>query len=142
MTTIACNKEIMCGDTLMCDGGMASYIVKIFSVKGSIIGISGSVAEGLEFIEWYKDKRKKKPQLTEDFNALVLTKDGIEGWENNLIPIPIKEAFYAIGSGRDYAMSAMSLNEDPAEAVAVACEYDIYSRGPIIQITLHKVLEK
>ena len=138
MTTIVCDMKCMAGDSLMNDAGLAATTKKVFRVGNSLIGIAGSIAEGLEFVDWYKDRRKKKPQLTEAFQALVLTPDGIEAWEDNLIPIPIESFYYAIGSGRDYAMTSMYYGKSVLDAAMVACEFDVSSNTPVIYEVLVK----
>lgn len=131
MTTIACNRKMMVADMQSDDAGTKCPAHKIFRVKGAIIGIAGEYGQGLLFRDWYKDRRKKKPELTEDFSALVLTRQGIEKWENTLVSQPIDLPFYAIGTGGHLALAAMECGRDPKQAVKIACKYDTHSGLPL-----------
>jgi hypothetical protein len=74
--------------------------------------------------------------LSEGFAGLVVSAKGCERMENALIPIPIKEGFHAVGSGRDFALSAMRLGRTAREAIELACEFDVFTGGPITVLDL------
>ncbi len=54
-----------------------------------------------------------------------------EGKLEEAAVIPIIYPFYAIGSGRRFAMGAMSMDAPAEKAVEVACQHDINSRPPV-----------
>lgn len=128
MTTIACNRSMMAADTLMDDEGMITYTTKIFRVPGAIIGFAGEVAEGLKFIEWYKDQEEDLE--LENTSAIVLTSKGIFTYESEH-PIVVREPYYSIGSGKSYAMNAMDNGHKPDEAIRQAMRRDTGTGGEI-----------
>ena len=131
MTTIACNKDVMAADSQATASNRSSKVVKIFRVNGDIIGCSGTVEDWLIFVEWYKNKTSP-PELDSDFGALVLTRDGtIYEYGNKLMKMEIFEDFYAIGSGSDIAIGAMSVGADPKQAVKIAAKFDVYTGEPV-----------
>ena len=56
--------------------------------------------------------------------------------EDKLVAFQVESSFHAVGSGRDFAIAAMHLGKTAREAVELACLYDIYTGGPITEITL------
>lgn len=131
MTTIACNKDVMAADSQATASNRSSKVIKIFRVNGDIIGYSGTAEDGLIFAEWYKNKTSP-PELDSDFGALVLTGDGtIYEYGSKLMKMEVLEDFYAIGSGSDIAMGAMSAGADPKQAVKIAARFDVYTGEPV-----------
>ena len=48
------------------------------------------------------------------------------------MPVNLFEGgFYAIGSGRDFALAAMRMGADAKKAVKIASEFDIHTGGRI-----------
>lgn len=138
MTTIACSRAMMAGDTRYCDGSLKGKVkTKIYRVNGDIIGYAGSPSEGMAFVEWYKDPSKEKPDIS-DTTFLVLRSDGtILHYDSSYHPLEINDfGCYAIGSGCDYAMGAMMAGKNPTEAVRIAAKLDIYSALPVRTLSL------
>lgn len=48
------------------------------------------------------------------------------------------EDYDAIGTGMDYALTALYLSRDPHDAVEVACKLNIYCSGPIETVVIPK----
>ena len=71
-----------------------------------------------------------------DVTVLELRSDGIWIYESTIIPAKIKNDFWAIGTGANFAIAAMHLGLSPAEAVRLACLYDTSSHEPIDVMTL------
>lgn len=135
MTTIACNHKMMAADSQTCDGGISGKAVKIFRVNDDIIGFAGSLGQGMKFVAWYGDRNKEAPSLS-DSNILILKHDGsIEQWDESMMPLVVKDKFYAIGSGSHFAMGAMYAGKNPKQSVEIAIKLDVDSGGPV------KVLE-
>lgn len=135
MTTIAANKHMMAADSLCDDGGLASKGVKLFEVDGDILGIAGTLGQGMKFVNWYKNKEGEHPDLDET-TVLILHKDGsLETWDGSGVGIPVLEKFYAIGSGSQFAIMAMHLGKTPEEAVKLTCKFDTGSGLPVKSIS-------
>lgn len=125
MTVVVATRELMVADTLCCHGNVRSTSHKIHRIShNEIVGVAGDFSSGLKFVEWY---RTKEPADFSDlsFDALVLNESGLFHYDNNLIPMPIMEPFYAIGSGADFAIAALDLGKSPVDAVKLACKWDI-----------------
>ena len=71
-----------------------------------------------------------------DVTVLELRSDGIWIYESTIIPAKIKNDFWAIGTGANFAIAAMHLGLTPAEAVKLACLYDTSSHEPIDVMSL------
>lgn len=67
-----------------------------------------------------------------DTDLLIVTRNKeIFLMDRSFTPAPIQQPTYAIGSGGEYATSALALGKEPEEAVAFACEHDPYSKPPV-----------
>lgn len=44
---------------------------------------------------------------------------------------PLVARFFAIGSGEDYAVAAMSMGASALDAVKIAMEHDVFTAGPV-----------
>ncbi len=51
--------------------------------------------------------------------------------DDGITPIPILEPYIAIGSGSDFAISAMSMGKTAKEAIEEAIKHDIYTGGTV-----------
>ena len=134
MTTIVAHRKYrqMAADSLAVDQGIETLCVKLFRVKGDLIGCAGSFAAGMEFIEWYKDKRQKKPDTQSDFVALVLTKNAeLHQYESNCVRMLVAEEYYSIGTGAAIAFAIMDRGGTPHDAVEAAIRRDSGTGGAI-----------
>ena len=138
MTTIVgsyARREIA-ADSQWQAGDMKQRARKIYRVRGALIGIAGTVTEGLKFVQWYAEgcRRDEEPQLHADtWGALVLDATGLFEWNERLVPIPCydKEG-YSVGTGYMAAQAALKLGKTPKEAVEVACLIDINTGPPVV----------
>ena len=108
-------------------------VPKLFRIGGSIIGVCGDYAQALRFLEWRRNP-DARPTFTGEpnFQALELTADGkILWWGVEMIPIQVSKPFYAIGSGSEYAIGAMSAGRSPKQAVKIASQWDSATGGEI-----------
>jgi len=109
---------------------------KVTRIGDTLVGCAGDSATIIKFIEWLGGDRSTKAKLPDDFNALVLNKDGLTYWCRTLIPSPVERGFHAIGSGGNAALGAMMAGACCKEAVRIACQIDINSGG---DIRVHKL---
>jgi len=130
MTTIACDGKTIISDSRCTDENLKTEVQKIFKVGSDYIGIAGNYSDGLLFVEWYQDKRRRKPHVDE-LEVIVLTPKGVFHYDPALIPMKVNEKFYAVGSGRDFAIGAYMAGATIQEAVEIACMCDVYSAKPL-----------
>lgn len=141
MTTIAYRDGVMAADTRMCSGNqfIDQSMTKIARNKaGDLCGISGDAALGGPFLEWFlKGERGKHPPIIyeptkSDIHAVIVRAKGTMrrfepgGWFYFVAP------YFAMGSGRDFALGAMHMGADAIRAVQAGCAHDPSSGGQII----------
>lgn len=68
-----------------------------------------------------------RPNITEDFEALMLTPTGIFLIGPQLAPYLIEEKHYAIGSGANFALSALKFGSNLGDALEFASMNDVYT---------------
>lgn len=132
MTTIAASLDFMemAADS-MCSGDDSFYMVdKLRMGKESIYGACGNWDACLKFLSAI-EQGKNELDSDLDVSVLELREDGLWVYESTIIPARIKNRFWAIGTGANYAIACMDMGLSPAEAVAMACKYDSASNPPI-----------
>ena len=149
MTTIAWDGKTLAGDRLCTDGSMKHDRSKIMRYQNIDMGIfliayAGRVDVGDEMVQWYAGGVwlvEKYPQAQRDESTsvtfIVVERCG-DIVEYGITPYPIRHSkppFYAIGSGREYAMAAMHCGKTAAEAVEIAAVYDLYTGGGVDVVT-------
>jgi len=136
MTTIAAKAST--GDVAadsMVSGDDSFYLVtKIRRGENSIYGGCGDWDKLLKFYNSLESGADLDSDT--DVTVLELRSDGIWIYESTIIPAKIKNDFWAIGTGANFAIAAMHLGLTPAEAVKLACLYDTSSHEPIDVMTL------
>jgi len=79
-----------------------------------------------EFSKWKKDRIDDR----EIYNSYIFIYRGV-ALVTQQYDVRVINDCYAIGSGRDFALSAMYLGKNTESAVNVACELSIYCEEPI-----------
>ena len=139
MTTILCDRVngMLGADSFQeHNGGFAIYSGRKIEClpDGRFVAASGAEEMRLLWIEWLIDGMhpKERPVL-KDFTGLLLDKNhNLYRYDEACIQQKINEPFYAIGSGCDWAMSAMACQKTLVEALRIACQYNAYSSLPIV----------
>ena len=101
---------------------------------GTRVGVvSAILGEPERFVAWLRSGADPAAWTGDkpDLRALVVRPNGeVFLYDENTTPSgPIQCEFYAIGSGSDYAIGAMAMGADAAEAVRVAACFDSNSGG-------------
>jgi hypothetical protein len=123
----------MATDSLANVSGLKFRTRKLYRIRGALVGLSGTMDEIVMFAHWYERGADlaDRPQGIAGA-ALVLDASGLWRYESNCYPIPILDDFAAAGSGASVALTAMRLGKTPEEAVALACEVDLYTGPPVV----------
>lgn len=133
MTTIAFDGRTLAGDT-QCSMFRGNG-TKAFRLKdGSLFGSCGQIQDGVAVREWLENGGEK-PKVEDGFHAIVVKDGKLFSLENKLVHMEQRRAFFAIGSGRDYAMAAMFLGNTAADAVRVAHEFDVDTGDEVTELT-------
>lgn len=153
MTTIVATPKALYADS-QCTSFPAFKTTKLLYVQHEksgedyLIGGAGWLSEiyfMARLIEEYGLDKLWKLHLTEhwppkilknaDSDLLIVTREKkIYIMDKAFTPGPINQDAYAIGSGGEYAASALALGKEPADAVAFACEHDPYSKPPVVEL--------
>lgn len=128
MTVIAWDGKTLAADRMMEMNGGKFPITKIRRLPdGTLIGAAGDTPRAMQLVEWVEGGRitGQLPAPQGDMYARVLH-IGADGraalYANNDQPIVVEQPFMAIGSGQDYANTAMYLGHSATRAVAIASE--------------------
>jgi ATP-dependent protease HslVU (ClpYQ) peptidase subunit len=131
MTVIAYDGKQLAGDKMTNFGGLHGTTTKVHRIGDLLVGGAGTTAQIIEMQEWIRSghpvDRFPTPQrdAKDCVSMLVIHRDGtVWQFENTPHPIVIENKFWAIGSGRDYAMAAMHLGCTARAAVQVAMALD------------------
>jgi hypothetical protein len=136
MTTIAARASTgeIAADSMV-SGDDSFYLVeKLRKGQESIYGGCGDWDKLLKFYNSLESGGDLDSDT--DVTVLELRSDGIWIYESTIIPAKIKNDFWAIGTGANFAIAAMHLGLTPAEAVRLACLYDTSSHEPIDVMSL------
>lgn len=131
MTTIAASfslKEIA-ADSMVSLESCSYQVTKLRRGSQSVFGAAGDWESCLKFLAALE--AGNLGDLETDISVLELRRDGLWVYEGSITPAKLKNDFYAIGTGANFAIAAMHLGCSPSEAVAIACEFDPQSSGPI-----------
>jgi len=109
----------------------AYHAPKIYVYKDLLIGTAGCVGDGDKFVKWYRSKRRKPLVLEKDFEALIVTREGLYHTDEDCALIEVLDPWYAIGSGSAAALGALHARVTLEEAVEIACIVDANSGLPI-----------
>lgn len=119
---------------------------KVYKLSnGSLIGVSSAqTGIGRAVREWVEAGMKQEslpvPRDKDkfDFDALIVQSNGecimLNGYW--LPSDPVKSEFYAIGSGAEFALTAMALGANAEEAVKMASRFDVWT-GPEVVMVSH-----
>ena len=164
MTTVALDQDLnLAADSQATEGNvrLQSPVQKLFKVGNDTsgyfhVGIAGRYAEALCFINYLEDtlERSRLQEGTfiaipeaiaedlENFNAIVVTPDHeVFVYEGSRFFVPAS-APYAIGTGADFALSAMACGKSAKEAVEVAVKFDVFSGGNIEELAAPDLPER
>lgn len=142
MTVIAWDGQTLAADKRALLGNYkGGTMTKIHRWKGGICGVSGEAKAGMELVSWLQGGADVDdfPELDEDtcVDLLVVHDDGrVAVYEKSPTPLWMEEKHMAIGSGKDYALSALHLGKDAKEAVAFACTMDAFCGNGIDTLEL------
>lgn len=136
MTTVAAKFSTgeIAADSMV-SGDDSFYLVeKLRRGKDCVYGACGDWDKILKFYQAMESGGDLDSDI--DVTVLELRHDGIYIYESTIIPARIKNDFWAIGTGANFAIAAMHMGASPREAVAISCMYDTSSHEPIDEVKL------
>lgn len=144
MSTVVYRDGILAADRQITgDNMILGKVQKIFVAGDCLVGITGAYSDAVAFVRWAETgfDPKRRPNTERDVEAVVVQRDGSFHVRTSPLWIeePITTDYYASGSGSHIAIGALAMGADPAKAVQVACEYDIFSGGGIDVLTIKDI---
>ena len=138
MTTIAWDGASLAADTLITTGGHRDgYAPKIARIGDILVAAAGGTVHCQAFRRWIDTREGPCPLigLSEDerANGLIIPPTGpLTMWcSHGEWTFDPPGGIYALGSGSEYALGAMSMGADARTAVEIAMRHDTTSGGEI-----------
>jgi ATP-dependent protease HslVU (ClpYQ) peptidase subunit len=130
MTVICWDGKTLAADKRSVNNGLIRKVTKIRRIGNLLCGASGEMWACQEAFEWIERGRKPedypKCQTDKDYYAdlLVIDNGKILKYERSPYPLTIEDETFAMGSGRDFAISSMFYGGTAQEAVQFASLFD------------------
>jgi ATP-dependent protease HslVU (ClpYQ) peptidase subunit len=142
MTTIAWDGKTLAADKRLDLNGLVVSTTKIARHNNILIGAAGYIASTQALINWIikganeNDFPKSQSDDQRWCSNIVVIDNKIFAYEMTPYPFEIHDKFYAIGSGRDYAISAMHFGKSAIEAVQFASIFNLGTGSEVDSLTL------
>jgi hypothetical protein len=150
-TTIACDGQTMAADSQITVNGVRKHSIssKISIINGAVIGCAGLLTDCMKFKLWWNlnapvsgtglpAEKADRPKF-KSLSALVALQDGsLWLYEEKCLPQRVM-APYAVGSGSPYALMQMLNGKTATDAVAVACQEDLFSGLPVVTVPVMSI---
>ena len=130
MTVIAWDGKTLAADKRASNSGLARTTTKIFQVGPALVGFCGDADASAEMLAWvcggcvpgsFPEGNRDKDGWAQ---CVFIDASGLRIYERTPYAIQIEDAFWAGGSGRDFAIAAMHLGKSARDAVEIACLYE------------------
>jgi ATP-dependent protease HslVU (ClpYQ) peptidase subunit len=130
-TTIASDSQVTTGERIY------AFRPKILKTKGGgIVGAAGPMNVLYDYVKWFNGEIEA-PEYTGEMSYRIVYIDPskkIWMYYSTTKSVCPAEKIGAIGSGEDYAITALDLGLTAEQAVAVAIKRDVFSGGKIRSI--------
>lgn len=140
MTTIAASvtHRCMAADSKACTDDIHFGVYKLRTMPdGSIIGCAGDWGTILKFYKYLEGGEELDDES--DISVLKLGYNGLELFDFKSGQFyPIRQKYFAVGSGNGIALGVMSMGGTPQQAIEVAAMWDEATGLPIETITLKR----
>lgn len=130
MTIIAWDGKTLAADRRATINGTVLSVTKIRKIGDSLVGCAGDLDVAQTMFKWFEDGKdpQKFPECQKDkdkwASMLEISKDGkIFRYEREAYPYLVEEPFFAVGSGMDVALGALSMGGDAVKAVEIASKH-------------------
>lgn len=141
MTTIAASAthRSMAADSKACTDDIHFGVYKLRTMPdGSIIGAAGEWGVILKFYK-FLDGNGEFEDDDADISVLRLSHDGLHLFDFKSMQFyPIRQKFFAIGSGNGVAMGVLATGGTPKTAIEVAAQWDEATGLPVEVINLKR----
>lgn len=135
MTVIVALPDRMLSDSICTSGESNFPTIKVFRHKGSLVGVAGDNAQIEKYLRWYMGNRKKPLELGDEFEAVVVNKQGIWDYRGSM-PDKVLRGYHGVGCGWPAAHAALLAGADAARAIEIACQVTHLCGLPVQEFTL------
>jgi hypothetical protein len=157
MTTCAYDGKTLAVDSMANTGGLRRWTDKLIHIDRNRFVITGAgdsfrVRLLARWTEWMLNEHFCVDSLCPwpDFpgdkdapNGLMVEISTGKCWNlDGSLWLPVTEPYFAIGSGRDYAIGAMAHGASAIEAITISCKHDSYSGGEVRWVEVQQVAEE
>lgn len=138
MTTIAINRNSIACDRQFVYGGYTKMLGKtkvyqlvpevakgMFRHPTAYVGFAGDAGMWSKVVNWFVDPSSKPPKISGIELVLLTGKKEIYTATSLRNWMEVEDKFWAIGSGSQFALAAMSTGQTPLEAVKTASKFDV-----------------
>ena len=145
MTTVVFTAETIAWDTRMTRGSVIEQspcLDKVMVVKGRVFGFAGELGVKDAVVKWALRgaKEKTKPHPDSTWALIELLKDNtVRTYESNNAGSVILSLPVCIGSGSDFAYTALSLGKSAVEAVETAMKFDVDTGGQVLSLNTNEI---
>lgn len=138
MTVIVATPKAMYSDSLCTSGETNFPSIKVYRVRGELIGVAGTVSHIEHFMRWYMGTRRKPLDVADkdDFSAVVVNRKGIWDFHGGTMPDRVLRDYHGIGVGWAAAHAALLCGKSPTEAIEVACKVTHLCSLPVQEFKL------
>lgn len=126
MTVVAWDGRTLAADRRSNSNGLIGTVTKVRRIGPLLCAGCGEYSAILAMLEWIENGRVTADlpaaQNSKDDWACMLVIDGarILKYDRGHLPMHLEVPFYAVGTGRDFAIAAMHLGKSASEAVEIA----------------------
>lgn len=130
MTVVAYRAGVLAADTMAIHNEHIKVLnsPKVFKRRGCLCAAAGDLVPPNPLLaKWFfavEGDEKRPAYHGMKFDLIVITPEGqIQLWDQRGEPEILDVPFYAIGSGKEFAMGAMAMGASAVEAVRVAIKW-------------------
>lgn len=131
MTVVVWDGKTLAADKRANNQGTVSVVTKIKKIRGCLVASCDSISSAGALFNWFEKggDPENYPKYQDDKDKwaplLVITPEKrILRYEETPYPYEIEQLFYAMGSGRDFALGALEMGATSRQAVLVASRWD------------------
>lgn len=137
MTTVAWDGKSLAADSQATAGVLRCRARKIVkSASGFVAAGAGDLNGILPWLRWVQQglKPEQQPETLHGKSTIIIVdpRGRAHTFEGSAVRVPLRNKFWAFGSGAELALGAMAMGADARTAVKIASQFDVYTGGRVI----------
>jgi hypothetical protein len=135
VTVIVATPTAMYSDSVCTTGESNFPTLKVYRHKGALVGVAGDNAQIEKWLRWFMGDRKKPLEVGDEFEAVVLNKQGIWDYRGSM-PDKVLRGYHGVGCGWPAAHAALLAGACPSRSIEIACQVTHLCGLPVQEFTL------